>query len=327
MPTNQATSCAYSNIAFCKYWGNTNDALRLPVSGSISMNLEGLETHTTVEFMDGLAQDQATINGQPQSGASLARISKHLDHLRGLAGSHTRANVTSASNFPAGAGIASSASAFAALSVAGAAALGLDLTERQLTTIARLGSGSASRSVPGGFVEWYPASTHEDSYAETIAPADHWALTDVVAIVHAGHKATGSTEGHSIAATSPLQQARIASAPTRLNQCRSAILHRDFAALANVVEPDSDIMHAIMMTGRPALFYWQPATLAIMAAIRELRAQGVGVCYTIDAGPNVHCICAPNQAPAVIDMLKTIPEVKDIRQAKAGGPAYLIPEL
>lgn len=324
MPIWKATACACSNIALIKYWGNIDDALRLPASGSISMNLDGLFTRTTVTFRDDLAADSAVIDGKPLAeGAALARISRHLDHVRKMANTTLRAEVMSASNFPAGAGIASSASAFAALSLAATAALDLKPSERELSVLARLGSGSASRSIPGGFVEWHAAPTHEASYAETFAPADHWPLTDLVAIINTGHKSTGSTEGHAIAASSPLQSARIASAPERLARCKQAILTRDFDALADVVELDSNVMHAVMMTGTPALFYWQPDTLAIMSAVRELRAQGVGVCYTIDAGPNVHCICAPGAVFRVLERLTALPGVLEVKQAGVGGPAYL----
>lgn len=324
MPTWKATACAYSNIAFIKYWGNINDELRLPVSGSISMNLDGLRTRTTVDFENDLKSDAAVIDGKElPPGPALDRISKHMDYVRKLANNPHRALVISETNFPTGAGIASSASAFAALSLATVAALEVRLTERELSALARLGSGSASRSVPGGIVEWYAGTTHEASYAESIAPVDHWALTDVVAIISKAHKATGSTEGHSIAASSPLQAARIASAPQRLETCRKAILARDFNAFAEVVELDSNVMHSVMMTGNPALFYWLPTTLTLMETVRDLRKQGVGVCYTIDAGPNVHCICAPDAAPKVIAALQNIPGVLELKQATAGGPAYV----
>jgi diphosphomevalonate decarboxylase len=287
------------------------------------MNLAGLHTRTTVTFSPDLEADRATVDGRIMTGDGLARIVRHLDHVRALAGSTLCAEVISASNFPTGAGIASSASAFAALSLAATAALGLVLSERALSSLARLGSGSAARSVPGGFVEWHPGDSHESSTAESIAPADHWLLTDLVAIVSRAHKRTGSTEGHSIAASSPLQAARIASAPARLDQCRRAILARDFEAFADVVELDSNVMHAIMMTGQPSLMYWQPETMAIMHAVRDLRAQGVPVCFTIDAGPNVHCICAPGAVDTVRAALVAIPGVLEILEALPGGRAYL----
>ncbi len=288
------------------------------------MNLAGLITRTTVEFQADLEADSAVIGGQPITGGGLARIARHLDYVRKLANCSERAVVTSDNNFPVGAGIASSASAFAALSLAATAALGLNLSERELSSLARLGSGSASRSVPGGFVEWYAATTHEASYAETIAPADHWALTDFVAIISHAHKATGSTEGHALAGTSVLQAARVQSAQQRLAACRQAVLQRDFDALAEVVELDSNIMHAVMMTSTPPLFYWLPATLALMRVVRQWRASGIGVCYTIDAGPNVHCLCAPGDEQVVWERLSAQEGVQEILRATPGGPAYIV---
>lgn len=324
MTTWKATACASPNIALIKYWGNTNDDLRLPANGSISMNLDGLQTRTTVEFREDLTTDKALLDGKELApGTALSRISRHLDQVRALKGTQMRAMVVSASNFPTGTGIASSASAFAALSLAASAALGLNLTERELSALARLGSGSASRSVPSGFVEWYAADTHAASYAETIAPPHHWDLTDIVAIISKAHKATGSTEGHAIAATSPLQAARVATAPERLKRCREALLRRDWEALADVVELDSNVMHSVMMTGNPSLFYWLPTTLALMEGVRDLRKRGVGVCYTIDAGPNVHCLCTPESAAEVYAFLQTFPGVLELRQAMPGRGAFI----
>ena len=146
-------------------------------------------------------------------GRRCARVSTHLDRLRNKAGSALKARVESRNNFPLGAGIASSASGFAALTLAGAAALGLPLSERELSILARRESGSAARSIPAGFVEWYAADTDEESFAESIAPPDHWALADVIAIIDSRPKQIGSAEGNRLARTSPLQAARVADAP------------------------------------------------------------------------------------------------------------------
>jgi diphosphomevalonate decarboxylase len=327
MPTRKATACSCSNIAFIKYWGNIDETLRLPASGSISMNLCGLETRTTVEFSPDLQADTLSVDGQSITGSGLNRVSRHLDHVRQMAGSSERAIVTSTNNFPTGAGIASSASAFAALSLAATAALGLALSARELSSLARLGSGSAARSIPGGFVEWHAGPNHEASYAETFAPADHWPLTDCIAIVSRTHKSTGSTEGHALAGSSVLQAARVQTAPDRLERCKRAVLNRDFDELAAVVELDSNLMHAVMMTSDPPLFYWSPATLDLMQAVRQWRAGGVGICYTIDAGPNVHCLCAPGDEQAVFERLSAQKDVLEVRRASPGGPACLLRPL
>lgn len=319
-----STALAHPNIAFIKYWGNRDNTLRLPMNGSISMNLDGLSTRTTVSFQPSLPFDQLIINGREVTGAGLNRVAYLLDIIRGMADIHERAEVITENNFPSGAGIASSASAFAALALAGSKAAGLNLSEPELSRLARRGSGSASRSIPGGFVEWQAGTTDADSFASSIAAPEHWKLADCIAIVSATHKKTGSTEGHALAPTSPLQAARVADAPRRLDLCRDAILNRDFDALASIVELDSDMMHAVMMTSTPALHYWQPASLSVMQAVRQWRGEGLPVCYTVDAGPNVHVICPETEAHVVDKKLREIPGVSDVLAAKVGGAAKIV---
>src|SRR5919108_1974608 len=319
-----ATAQAAPNIAFIKYWGNRDNTLRLPSNGSISMNLDGLYTRTTVSFQPSLPYDELIINGHEVMGKGLDRISYLLDIIRGMANIFDRAEVISENNFPSGAGIASSASAFAALALAGSKAAGLNLGEPELSRLARRGSGSASRSIPSGFVEWQAGTCDDDSFAFSIAETDHWDLADCVAIVSASHKKTGSTEGHSIAWTSPLQAARVADAPRRLDICRQAVLERDFNTFASTVELDSDMMHAVMMTSTPALHYWKPASLEVMNYVREWRTEGLPVCYTVDAGPNVHVLCPEAVAHVVDKRLREIQGVQNVLVARAGGPAKIV---
>ncbi len=319
-----ATAQAFANIAFIKYWGNRDNTLRIPVNGSISMNLDGLYTRTTVSFQPSLPFDELIINGHEVMGAGLDRISYVLDIIRGMANIHERAEVMSENNFPSGAGIASSASAFAALALAGSKAAGLHLSEPELSRLARRGSGSASRSIPSGFVEWQAGTSDEDSFAFSIAEPVHWGLVDCIAIVSASHKKTGSTEGHFIASTSPLQTARVADAPRRLEICRNAILARDFNVFASIVELDSDLMHAVMMTSTPALHYWKPASLEVMNCVRGWRMEGIPVCYTVDAGPNVHVICLETEARVIEKRLREINGVNNVLVARPGGPAKII---
>lgn len=320
-----ATAEALSNIAFIKYWGNRDHSLRLPSNPSLSMNLAGLKTITTVAFEPDLERDDITINGQRAAGPAADRVTGHLNLVRALAGSSSAARVESRNTFPSGAGIASSASGFAALTVAAIAAAGMTLTESQLSALARRGSGSASRSIPSGYVEWNIGTepSGADSYAVSIAPPDHWDLVDVIAVLSAAHKATGSTEGHGLAGTSPFQAARVAGAPERLNVCRRALVSRDFEALAAVVEEDAVAMHAVMMTSRPPLFYWQPLTLAIIAAVPLWRSAGLPVCFTVDAGPNVHCLTPSAHVAEVEQRLRAF-GVPEVLTAGAGGPARVV---
>jgi diphosphomevalonate decarboxylase len=318
------TARANPNIAFIKYWGNREDALRLPANGSISMNLDGLESRTTVRFDESLSADEIKINSTIAGAKARVRACKMLDEVRLLAGIKYFAKMESQNNFPTSAGIASSASAFAALALASTSAAGLKLDEADLSRLARRSSGSACRSIPGGFVEWIAGTGDGDSYAISIASPEYWDLADCIVIISDEKKSTGSTEGHTLAGTSPLQAARVVDAPRRLEICRDAILTRDFAVLADVIETDSNLMHAVMMTSDPALFYWQPATLVVMQAVREARAKGMPVCYTIDAGPNVHVICTGVVSGEMAKLVGSIPGVREVRLARVGGPARVV---
>ena len=318
------SAIAHPNIAFIKYWGNRDDALRLPLNGSISMNLSGLESRTTVQFDEALEHDTFELNGEFQSSASLQRVSQFLDYVRRLVGSTSYARVSSTNNFPTGAGIASSASAFAALALAASKAAGLDLDQKDLSRLARLGSGSACRSVPDGFVEWLPGEADAGSYAISIAPKDHWDLVDAVAVVSQEHKPIGSTSGHKLAHTSPLNAQRVLDAPERLKNCRDALLERDFAGFADVVELDSNYMHAVMRTSNPPLVYWEPATEVLLWQVWQWRKQGHAVCATVDAGPNVHVLALKNELEWVKDALVELPGVKKVLIGEPADGARLV---
>lgn len=328
---SKQTVRAGSNIAFIKYWGvrdtEAGRALNLPLSNSISMTLADAHTTTTVAWDDSGAQpkDSITLDGRPLDDAAAARLVRHLDLIRQRAGTQARATVVSRNNFPMASGIASSASGFAALTVAGCAALGLELSPAELSALARRGSGSASRSIFGGYVEWEMGEDDASSVAREIAPADHWALRDVVAIVSAGAKETSSAHGHTLAASSPLNAARIAWTDHALQTVRTAIANRDIARLGPIIEQDALAMHGVMMTGSPSLLYWQPATLAVLHAVRTWRAQdGLPVYFTIDAGPNVHLICEESAAAEVMQRLGRVAGVETILASRPGdAPAYV----
>jgi diphosphomevalonate decarboxylase len=234
--------------------------------------------------------------------------------------------VVSENDFPTGAGIASSASAFAALALASTTALGMKLTESELSRLARRGSGSACRSVPEGFTEWDAGSSDQDSFARSIAAPSHWQLADCIAVVQTGEKHAGSTEGHKIANTSPVQRARVEDAPDRLKICREAILKKDFEKLADIIELDSNLLHAVMMTSDPRLYYWQGVTLEVMRSVQSWRQSGIPCAFTIDAGPNVHVICLADESERISNLLQDIPGVKTVLISRVGGAARLLPD-
>jgi len=319
----KATAVANPNIAFIKYWGKADEALNLPANPSLSMNLAALTTVTTVEFRPGQPFDTVTIDSQLASGQALARVVAHLDRVRALAGMEDRAIVSSRNDFPAGTGLASSASAFAALSLAAARAAELHLGEAALSRLARLGSGSACRSVPAGFALW-EGYDDEASFARQVAPPEHWDLHDAIAIVARKHKTVSSYDGHSLAPTSPLHAARLAAVPELLAIVRAGIQQCDLAGMGPAIEADALAMHAVTMTSRPSLLYWLPATVAVLGAVRAWRKEGLDVYFTMDAGPNVHCFCQAAEAIEVGGRLRAVPGVQDVIVSGPGGGVRLV---
>jgi diphosphomevalonate decarboxylase len=320
----KTTAIAHPNIAFIKYWGNANPGLRLPATGSISMNLEGLETMTTIAENRASDSHRLVINGEEQNASAWHRLNHFLEIAGKMVGFSGFLSVESTNNFPMGTGIASSASAFASLAVALNHYYELKLSQQQISSLARLGSGSACRSIPPGFSEWKKGTAHEDSFAESIAPATHWDLYDCILVVSREEKKIGSTEGHLLADTSPLQSTRVHDTPRRLEICRQAILNKDFEKLASIIELDSDMMHAVMLTSNPPLAYWQPASVAIMREVRSVRARGVACAYSMDAGPNVHVICQASHKEAVQQAFEGFPGVQRVFVAKTGQQARII---
>lgn len=291
----QARVRARSNIALVKYWGKADPALNTPAVGSISITLNDLWTDTGIRFGRDLPADRLLLDGVERKD-QLERVSRCLDLVRAAAGTDLKAEVTSSNNFPTGAGLASSASGFAALVGAATRALSLELTNRELSVLARRGSGSAARSIFGGFVEMHKGQSKDgsDSFAEPLASADSWPLSVLVAITTAGEKAVGSGPGMAMSASSsPYYRQWVESHPRDLDVARTAIEARDFEALADVSEHSCLKMHAAAMSTVPPLIYWNGATVECLNRIRELRADGVPVFFTIDAGPQVKAICLP----------------------------------
>jgi len=324
MSVLKATAVACANIAFVKYWGKRDAELNLPANSSLSMNLDRLTTITTVEFSPDYDDDLVILDGREERGETRQRIVAHLDRVRAMARLRARARVISKNSFPSGAGLASSASGFAALSLAASRAAGLELSQRELSILARFGSGSACRSIPGGFSEWTAASSSEESFAEQIAPPEHWDLRDVIALVSRAKKPVGSTEGHSLAPSSPFFQARLASLADRLTKAKAALLEKDLATLGPLIEEDAISMHAVMMTSRPPIYYWLPSSIQLIHEVQNWRAEGLEVYFTLDAGPNVHLICQAADQAEVERRLRDIEEVLEVIVSGPGPAARVI---
>ncbi len=245
------TAIAPSNIAFIKYWGKKDADLRLPTNGSISMNLSNLSTKTTVGFSLSYKEDK--IDGdEPFSLKEKNRIIAHLDRIRKLAGVSTKAKIVTKNNFPIGTGLSSSASGFAALTLAASKALGLDLTEKELSIIARLGSGSACRSIPDGFVEWLKGNSSESSYARSIYAPGYWNLVDTVAIVNQGRKKISSSEGQRFVGTSPFYPKRLSHMENKIKTLKKYLKDKNFQSFGELIQLEALELHAIMLTSQPA---------------------------------------------------------------------------
>jgi len=320
----KAQAIAPANLAFIKYWGNANDQLRIPNTGSLSMNLSGFETSTSVTFDQDLTDDEIQIDGEIMLGKAKQRVSVFLDNVRQMANISTKAQVVSNNSFPKGTGIASSASAFAALAVAASTAAGLTLSPQELSQLARLGSGSACRSIPDGFVEWLPGDSHETSYAVSLHAADYWDVVDVVAIVSEEHKKVGSTEGHAMADTSPFYRQRVLAMPDKIAALKKAIEEKDFTTFGEISESETLNMHAIMMTSNPSLLYWAPGTIDLMKQVMQWREEGLESYFSLDAGPNVHILCLGKDASAIEQRVKQSSFVSKVFIAHPANGAHLI---
>jgi diphosphomevalonate decarboxylase len=321
----RAVARAGANFALVKYWGKADERLNVPAVGSISITLDALFTETEVELAPQQRSDELVLDGKPRD-EDLAKISACVDLLRRKAGSDARVRVASRNNFPTGAGLASSASGFAALVRAAEAAFGLTLSPRERSIVARQGSGSAARSIFGGFVEMHAGSAPDgsDSFAEPLLESTAWPLEVVIAVTARGEKEVGSRSGMTrSASSSPYYAAWVSGQPPDLAAARAAIRARDFAGLADVAEHNCLKMHAAALAARPPLVYWNGATVECLHAVRRLRARGAPVFFTIDAGPQLKAVCAPGARAEVERALRAVPGVLELLTSALGPGAEI----
>jgi diphosphomevalonate decarboxylase len=316
----QATAIAQPNIALIKYWGKRDVARNLPAVGSISITLSELYTEVCVALSPDLRGDELFVNGE-ESQPLLPRISRCLDNVIGA--QRLRARITSESNFPIAAGLASSASAFAATTVAAAGAADLSYETEALARLAGQASGSAARSLYDGFVEL--KNSGDTINLATLREAGSWPLQVVVAITETGPKPTGSTAAMEISReTSPFYSSWIEQQDHDLATARTAILQQDFAQLGMVAEHNCLKMHSVMWASRPPMVYWNSATMRCMQTVRRLQAEGCNVFFTIDAGPQVKAVCLPEDTEAVSKALAETPGVQEIMLSGLGPAARLV---
>jgi diphosphomevalonate decarboxylase len=317
-----ASARAHSNIALAKYWGKSDKARNLPAVPSLSLTLAALGTTTHVRFGPEIRVDQLILNDSPVDPLGLSKVRSLLDRVREAAGIAYFAEIHSHNDFPTASGLASSASGFAALALAGLEAAGLAWPAEAVSALARAASVSAARSVFGGFVT-LQAGAHAAEPLPVGAEAQQ--LLMVIAITELGAKAVGSTSGmlHT-QASSPYYEAWRSNAPEVYRELHAALLSGDFDKLGDCMEYSTLLMHATMLTARPGIVYWNPATLAAMSCVRELRQHGTFAYFTMDAGPHVKVLTLPSHCTAVQNALSNVPGVRQVIPSGAGPGAHAV---
>jgi diphosphomevalonate decarboxylase len=310
---------ANSNVALVKYWGKADEGAKHPAAPSLSVTLDSLSTAASVELSDDSKEDR--IEGLPAPAGE--KVQGFLNQFRSRFGIRARARVRLASNFPVAAGLASSASTFAALAKALVVEASLDLGDGDVADLARMGSGSACRSVYGGFVEWRPDGA--GSAVEPVADKDHWRLRILVAVTSERPKAVGSSAGmRRTAETSPYYSSWIESGAVDLVEVRAGIRARSLSRVGPAAERNCMRMHAAAIAAVPSLLYWEPATIAVMRRVWELRERGIEAYFSIDAGPQVKVFCEGESAKTVEAALAATPGVLRVLSAEPGDAPRLV---
>lgn len=316
------TARAHTNIALVKYWGKEDEELIIPMNGSISLTLDHFYTDTSVEFDPSLKEDVFSLDGRRREDAKIVRF---MDLVRSMAQTDAHARIDSVNHVPTAAGLASSASAYAALALAATSAAGLELSRRDLSRLARRGSGSATRSVYGGFVEWVKGHDDLTSFARPVEEDTDWNICMIAVVISGSTKKISSRQGmQRVVSTSPYYRDWVKSAENDLELVRKAVRTRDFTLLGEVSESSAMKMHALNMSAAPHFSYFMPESIAAMQKVEEMREQGIPCYYTMDAGPNVKVICEQKNAERVIDGLAELFPREDILPAKPGPGATLL---
>lgn len=324
----KATAQAFANIALVKYWGKTHGTLRLPTNSSLSVAMDKIQTTTTVEFSPDYDADQIIIDKDEFASHEAERVIVFLNLIRQMAHTSLKAKVVTKNNFPRAVGAASSASGFAALSLAAAASAGLDLSEKELSILARQGSGSACRSVTGEVSVWHAGSSNETSFAERVHLPAEWNLTVLMTFTDdVTHKKIGSTQGMALTQeTSPYYQIGVEEAELNVVRIQTAMERADWMAFGKVIEDEMYRLHALCMTTTPNILYWSSTTVAVFQRIYDLREQGIAAFFTADAGAQVQVLCQGKDAARVKQELAAVPGVREVVTCGVGGPAKLIAE-
>lgn len=324
----KATAKAHTNIALIKYWGKRDESLILPMNNSLSLTLDGFYTTTTVEFREDLVHDTFLLDHNEVTGEPYLQVTRFLDLIRNYSGkTGMYAEVRSFNQVPTAAGFASSASGFSALAAAATRALDLGISGKELSILARQGSGSSCRSIYGGFVEWQKGSRPDgsDSYAVQIASQEYWDLRVAAVVLNESSKKVLSRVGMKRTVdTSVFYSGWLESIPDDLGQIKQGIKDKDFEKVGQIAEANCLKMHATTLGASPPFTYWHDKTLSVMHEVQSIRAQGFPAFFTIDAGPNVKVLYLQEHEKTVQEKLRAIPGVDDVIISRPGqGVTYL----
>ncbi|EPM7462846.1 diphosphomevalonate decarboxylase [Enterococcus faecium] len=317
---------AYTNIALIKYWGKKNEELILPMNNSLSLTLDAFYTETEVIFSDSYMVDEFYLDGTLQDEKATKKVSQFLDLFRKEAGLSLKASVISQNFVPTAAGLASSASGLAALAGACNTALKLGLDDLSLSRFARLGSGSACRSIFGGFVEWEKGHDDLSSYAKPV-PSDSFEddLAMVFVLINDQKKEVSSRNGmRRTVETSSFYQGWLDSVEGDLYQLKQAIKTKDFQLLGETMERNGLKMHGTTLAAQPPFTYWSPDSLKAMDAVRQLRKQGIPCYFTMDAGPNVKVLVENSHLSEVQETFTKLFSKEQVITAHAGPGIAII---
>jgi diphosphomevalonate decarboxylase len=324
----RAKAMANANIALIKYWGKRDDKLILPQNSNIAVNLAGLTAKTSVTFDKKYKKDSFLLDGKTQSGEELARVVDTLNRIRKLARIKDKALVMSANNFPTAAGLASSAAGGSALVLAASKAAGLDLSNRELSILARMNSGSSCRSIDGGFVKWVKGVRKDgkDSYGKQLFNEFYWPdFRIIVTILSTAPKKIKSRAGMKTSVeNSPFYRTWSDESERSCDDMERAIKNKDIAALGSLAEKNAIMMHCVMFATTPSIIYWSPETVEVINAVHEMREKGIRCYFTMDAGPQVKIICLKNDVKKIKNLVLKIKGVKNIIVCRPGTGAKLI---
>lgn len=317
----KATAKAHTNIALIKYWGKRDDTLKLPMNNSLSLTLDALHTTTTVEFNPELEHDIFYLNDEKIQGISYQRVSSFLDLVREYGDQKEHALVKSINEVPTAAGFASSASGFAALAGAATKAMGLDINDQNLSRLTRQGSGSACRSIYGGFVEWQKGNQTDgsDSFAVQLEEESYWDIRVAAVVLFDEEKTVSSSEGMKRTVdTSVFYDGWVDSIPADLQTIKEGIHEKDFEKVGSIAEANCLRMHGTTFGAKPPFTYWSNATFTVMETVQRMREEGIPMYFTIDAGPNVKVLYLPEHESVIQEKLHSIPGVKNLVLSRLG---------